>query len=219
MAARCEAYVFCACALVALTQLSGCTDDGVSVHVICAMVPELEENICTYDPAGEECLLEGVMNLGATRYYRQNLRVESGLKPRAREVPPQAETNRVTLQSADVELRAATGQRIVFNGLPNPYKVTTTGYLPPDGIGVSSLTLIAPDYAAELARISLTQIVIAMTLNGETDGSTSVSSAEFLWPVTLINVSSDPAQADCLPIDACSSNFGQDSYALACRPE
>jgi hypothetical protein len=228
MAARSGAYVFCACALVALTPLAGCTDDGVSVHVICAIEPELEDDVCTYDPGGDTCLLEGVMNLAATRYYKQNLRVESGLKARAREVPPQAETTRVKLQSAEVELRTAGGARIEFAGdpnldlprLPNPYNVTATGAVAPEGLGASSVTLIAPSHADRLAQKlagSSLQIVVAITLKGETDGETAVQSGEFLWPVTLINVSSDPAGNDCQRMDYCSNAFGQDSFANACR--
>ena len=72
MAARCEAYVFCACALAALVQLPGCSDDAVSVHVICPIVPDVEGNICSFDPGGDTCITAGIMNIAATRYYRKN---------------------------------------------------------------------------------------------------------------------------------------------------
>ena len=224
MAARCEAWGVCACVLGVVAQLGGCADDGVSAHVICAIEPEVEDNVCTYDATGDTCLLSGVMNLAATGYYRQSLRVESGLKARARDVPPQSETARIALQSAKVELRSAAGARINFMNdmLPNPYRVTATGYIPPRGVGASSVTLIAPNYAAALAqqlRNGSTQIVIAVTLEGETDGQTDVSTGEFVWPVTLIHVSSDPAQNDCQMMDSCAGSFGQDAFATACRPQ
>ena len=226
MAARCKAWGFCACVLGAVAQLGGCADDGVSAHVICAIEPEVEDNVCTYDVAGDTCLLSGVMNVAATGYYRQNLRVESGLKPRVRDVPPQSETARIALQSAKVELRSTRGERIDFErpDLPNPYRVTATGFIPPGGVGASSVTLIAPNYAAALAaKLQLQggslQIVIAVTLDGETDGQTSVSSGEFVWPVTLINVSSDPVDNDCRKVESCAGSFGQDNFATACRPQ
>lgn len=227
MAARSWGVTVCASALLAAVA-HGCVDDGVSAHVICPIPPEYDEGGCTYEADGEECLLDGVLNLLATDRYAQVLRVESGLKARVREVPPQGETNRIQFNRAKVELRDASGARFLFENLENPYYVTVTGFVAPSGVGQASATLITPPYARQLNKLfasepppSSAQIVVVVTLKGTTDGNTSVSSGEFLWPVRVLRASVSPTDpsSSCIPQDEfCPGNFGQDVNANTCAP-
>lgn len=208
----------CASALGALLALSACVDDGVSMHVICPIFPEIEDNVCTYDPAGETCVLEGAMNLKLTSVYKQSLRVQSGLKARERNVPPLGETNGVQVRSARVDIRLPNGARLDFQDdrFPIPYDVLASGYIPPASTGVVTVTLIPPEYAAVLRdRVvgSTPQVVLAVQLKGKTDGAETVEAGEYTWPVRLLD---DFPNGKCVPGDFCLSGKGQDGFATFC---
>ena len=80
MAARgCGVFAYCALALVSAGGVSGCVDDGVSLHVTCPVVPTVDNGVCTFDPEADTCVLEGVMNVLATTTYNPVLSVQSGL--------------------------------------------------------------------------------------------------------------------------------------------
>lgn len=236
MGARAWSVTVCAGALIAAVA-HGCVDDGVSAHVICVIPPTLGEDTCSWEPDADTCQLDGSLNLLASSFYSMVLRVESGLKARVREVPPQGETSRIMFDRAEVELRSASGARFRFedeevNGqmvpVPNPYTVTATGYLPPGEVGMASSTVITPSYAKQLTKLfaanpapSSAQIVIAIRLKGKTDGNTAISSGEFQWPVLLIRASANGADPDssCYvpePGKACGNMLGQDQFLNAC---
>lgn len=222
-------WVIAYVALAASGAFTGCADDGVSLHVICPIVPEIEDNQCTYDPESDTCVLEGVMNVQATTSYSQVLRVESGLKPRARDVPPQSETNGIQVESARVELLDVAGRRINFalagvSGTPpNPFSVTATGYVAPGGFAVVGLDMILPAYWERLRNadgsLRFSKVVAAVTLRGDTSGSVTVEAGEYLWPIRLISVDPSPSGNACVTgVDICVGSFGQDSFAVACAP-
>lgn len=223
MAARSLKYL--APCLSALFGAQGCTDDGVSLHVICPIFPELEDNVCTYDPSGEGCLLDGLLNLAAPDpSYRMSLRVESGLKARAREVPPMGEPNGIQLRSAEVELRLPSGERLGFdNGVGNPFEVVASGYIPPEGLGAITFVSLRPEHAAQLIlpdaqpSARYPQIVVAVKLKGKTNGDQEVIAGEYAWPVRLMYSSLQPADNLCQNIDYCEASLGQDLYARACE--
>lgn len=212
----------CASALFALGGVGACTDDGVSLHVICPIFPEIEDNGCVYNADSELCVLEGVMNLALTQEYKQRLRVESGLKAREREVPPLGETNGIQVRSAKVEVRLPSGGLIKFVSPepnvappPNPFRVVATGYVPPGGNGVVALTLLTPAHAAGLRSLGSmlpSQIVIGVEIEGKTSGDVTVSAGEYAWPVRLI----DTVGGRCAEIDVCDSLVGQDGFANVC---
>ena len=236
MAARSWGVTLCAGAVLAAAS-HGCVVDGVSAHVICALAPPAPmDGMCMYTSEDDVCLLGGVMNLLATDHYDLVLRVQSGLKPRVRQVPPQGETNRIKFNRAKVELRSASGARFRFEDAvagdqrspsPNPYYVTASGDVSPDGTGLGSATLITPQYAQQLNKLfaapgtTSAQIVVAVTLEGITDGDTEVGTAEYEWPVRVIRASvnpADPASGCVQQDDFCRSTFGQDVYANTCSP-
>jgi hypothetical protein len=206
-----------ASALFALGGVSACTDDGVSLHVICPIFPEIEDNACVYSPDSEACVLEGVMNLMLTQEYKQSLRVESGLKAREREVPPLGETNGIQVRSAKVEVRLPSGALITFPDprvAPNPFRVVATGWVPPGEGGVVSLTLLTPGHAAGLREVPgglPAQIVLGVEIEGKTSGDVTVKAGEYAWPVRLLD-----GVARCSQIDYCPNQKGQDGFASAC---
>lgn len=212
-------------ALVVLGSAPGCTDDGVSLHVICPIFPEISDNACKYEPDSEACVAEGVMNVQSTDTYRLNLSVESGLKPRTRDVPPRGESSGIQLLSAKVELRFPSGDRINFDDprVPNPYEVPAAGYIEPGGRAATSIVAIDPTHAARLKTNSvgfppvIPQVVVALKLKGKTNGDTSVESGEYSWPIRLVSI--DPRGTSCQAMDYCVQSFGQDGFASACAAQ
>lgn len=211
-------------ALVAFASISGCADDGASLHVVCPISAEIDGDKCTFDPESGECVLLGVMNLAAASQYDTALRVESGLKPRSSDVPPRAEPNRLSLRGGTVELRKANGSRLDIAGLDNPYPFTGTGSVDPGGQGFTSVTLIPKEYADRLRENvlgadPLSQIIVAVKVRGITDGGQRVESNEWTWPVRLMFQSPVAGEGGCLKIGYCLGMEGVDDFAQACTCE
>lgn len=199
------------------------------MHVICSIQPEVDENGCTWSPDGELCVAEGVLNTRIASNYRMSLRVESGLKPRSRDVPPQGEPNGVQITSARVELRTPDGSRFTgFNTLvdagmgatavkplSNPYEALATGYLPPNGLSFTSIVVIPREMVEQLSGNA--QVVAAIKLKGRTNGGLDVESSEFLWPIRIVATSPRKVEGQCSEFEtACSSLIGQDGFANIC---
>lgn len=203
------------------TVAAGCVDDGVSMHVICPAFPTIDDDGCTYDAAGTACVIEGVLNLSSAPVYRLNLQVESGLKPRARDVPPMSEPNGMQMSWAEVELRNLNGDVLGFsNNAQNPFQTVISGYVTPAGKIIVPLNVVGPEHVAALQNVNLAQlpqIIAAVTLHGTTNGDVDVASSEYAWPIRLIKVDPDRARGACSPtIGWCASVKGQDSFAEAC---
>lgn len=199
------------------------------MHVICSIQPEVDENGCTWSPDGELCVAEGVLNTRAAANYRMSLRVESGLKPRSRDVPPQGEPNGVQITSATVELRTSDGARLglkdaVGKPIDNPYDALATGYLPPNGLNFTTIVVIPNELVQRLhtaadprTMVLLSQVVAAIKLKGLTNGGLNVESSEFLWPIRLSRTSPAMAEKQCTQFEtACTSLIGQDDFANIC---
>jgi hypothetical protein len=215
--------------------LGACVQDGASIHVICPVVPEDEDGLCYYDPGGT-CELSGAMNLASVAEYRVGLRIDSGLKARGSEVPPRAETNRVALTSAKVEIRRTNGAMLVMPGLKNPFEVVAAGTIPPGGSGIMSVGLIPAEYVAQLRENAqsedpLGQIVLSVRVHGITDGDVEVESNEWSWPIRLVAMSNveDDGQCSrmgpvCFPginvaVAACEVCYDADGKRDNCEPE
>jgi hypothetical protein len=205
---------------IAVAALAGgCADDGVSLHVVCPIPPTIEEGGCTWDPASNVCVAQGVLNVRSAASYRLNLRVDSGLKARARDVPVVAEPNGAQVTRARVEVRTPGGGLLQFAGVANPFDATATGYVQPAGRAIVSSTVIptAVVQALDAAGDGMpSEIVLAVQLHGKTDGDQEVESGEFLWPLRLVRINPVRASNECLPVDSCASAFGQDGFAAAC---
>ncbi|MDB4974319.1 MAG: hypothetical protein JWN48_2660 [Myxococcaceae bacterium] len=217
-------------ALGTLLVMQGCADDGVSLHVICPIVPMLMGKTCVYDPTSTTCVSEGLLNLGSANSYNLFVKVDSGLKPRAREVPPQSEPNGLQVTSATVELRLPTGEVLGFVGkdksnkdIKNPSEVPATGYIPPAGSAAVSVTLISEAQVAQLLDTSkqpsvpkFPQLIASIKIKGTTNGQQEVESGEWVWPIRLDYASPLVADAECSKMDFCRSSVGQDFYAYSC---
>jgi hypothetical protein len=217
MAARQRMSV--ALGVIGLAALAtGCTDDGVSLHAICPIPPEIEEDACIFDPSSDVCVGEGVLNVSSATSYGMNLKVESGLKPRMRDVPVLAEPNGVQITQAEVELRVFNGDVIDFNDdkLPNPYLVAASGYADPQGLAAVTVTIIGREYVDFFRDKSLTQIVAAVKLHGITNGHEEVESGEFNWPIRLIKRSPLRSNNECYVGEFCANSLGQDGFAELC---
>ncbi|MDB4985265.1 MAG: hypothetical protein JWN04_443 [Myxococcaceae bacterium] len=222
---RSRALAMSAVGTLVFTQ--GCVDDGVSLHVICPIVPTISADACIYDPSSGACLGTGIMNLGSASHYELNLRVESGLKPRARDVPPQGEPNGLQVRSATVELRTTLGEKLAFgtdaNGMPidNPFEVAVAGYIPPAGSAAINVTIVTPAHAEQLYDAKNVpirpQIVAGVKIKGKTNGQVDVESGEYVWPVLLTFKSSKKVEnSACITKPYCAGSVGTDAFADVC---
>jgi hypothetical protein len=209
-------------AIGTLCAAQGCVEDGVSMHVICSIFPDVDKNGCTWSADGELCVAEGVLNVRSATNYRMALRVERGLKARSRAVPPQGEPNGVQITSATVELRASDGARLGF--ADNPYDALATGYLPPNGVNFTTIVVIPNEMVERLktavdtrTKVLFTQVVAAIKLKGVTNGGLHVESSDFLWPIRLTRTSPAKAEGQCGEFEnSCTALIGQDGFANIC---
>jgi hypothetical protein len=205
---------------------TGCTDDGVSLHAICPVPPDIEDNACIWDPSSEICVAEGVLNTLSATSYRLNLKVQSGLKSRMRDVPVLAEPNGIQITDAEVELRVFDGDIINFPEEPlpdgsklpklaNPYRVAASGYADPQGLATAIITIMGKEYIDRLNG-KVKQIVAVVTVHGITNGSEDVESGEFNWPIRLIQASPLSVNGECYSASFCLGSLGQDGFAQVC---
>ena len=223
-----RSLAFCTGALGALALTQACADDGVSLHVTCPVPPTISSMDCTYDAASMLCVLEGVMNLASTGTYATELKVQSGLRARARDVPPQGEPNGVQVRSASVELRLPTGERLDFQAdadgkkIENPFNVVVSGYITPGGSNIVGVQMVTAAHAVKLwtsaqdSTPRYPQIVAAVKIQGRTDGMEDVESGEWLWPIHLVSLSPLRADKRCQADAPSCGRIGQDGFAAVC---
>lgn len=221
--------------LLVPSAFGACVEDGASIHVICPIIPELQEGLCVYEPSNA-CELSGAVNLATVGTYSVGLRVDSGLKARGSDTPPRAETNRVALTSAEVEIRRTNGAKLVMPGLKNPFNVVGAGTVPPGGSGIMSVGLLPSEYLEQLrenaqSEAPLHQIVLAVRVFGITDGDVEVESNEWSWPVRLFAISPDEADLQCVRMGpvctpgvnsagaACQLCWDEDGKPESCQPK
>lgn len=212
--------------VVAAASLSSaaCTDDGVALHIECNSLPEVSEEGCAWTADGQECTVDGRMNLrGATSYYAA-FRVRSGLKGRNSTSPPRAEPNGIQMQEAEVELRTPDGRVLGFpGGLPNPYTLVSSGYVPPSSPGLLTLELVPPAYVDGLRVLegdpatAVGQLIAGIKVRGKTDGQVDVETSTFDWPIRLVSKSPVLEDGECIPVESfCLTLAGVDAFADAC---
>jgi hypothetical protein len=208
--------------LLGAPLLASCVDDSASLRVECSIIPEVNDNVCVFDPGGD-CLLEGRLNILAATYYHGTLRLTNGLRARARNIPVQAETNGIDVREFEVEVLNTAGGRIKFTNLPNPFTVKTSGWIPVGGSGVASGEFLPTGYvnqikAAEMGTNPLGQIVVSVIVRGKTQGDVDVETAPWHWPIRLFQINPNDRD-ECQLFDEGICNFGQDDYVAACRDQ
>ncbi len=192
-------------AMVLSLFAAACVDDGVSVFVKGVIAPEMNEDSCTWDPNSDVFIVPpGVLDvetdlvLGSNVDYRVVLSTANQLQPRGGS--GRAETNGVQITRAEITLRGLDGNPINLGGLPNPFSVPTSAYIPPasdptnPGTGAVAVTAIPAAYATAMANgfprdadgnLVATQILLGIKLIGETQGHIDIEMAEWQWPVSI----------------------------------
>ncbi len=184
---------------------SACVDDGVSVYVRGVIPPEINEDSCTWDPSSDVFLpAPGVLDvetdlvLGANVDYRLVLSAANQLQRRGGS--GRAETNGVQITRAEVTLRGLDGAALNLGGLPNPFSVPVSAYIPPSadpttpGLAAVAVTAVPAAYATAMANgfprdadgnLVATQVLIGVKLLGSTLGDIDIEMAEWQWPTTI----------------------------------
>ncbi len=176
-----------------LLSLVGCVDDNVSVFVTGNLAPTIEDTGCSYDPASTALILQGTLDVGGARNYVVHPRVTNQLQRRG--AIGRGETNGVFINRAEVTLTNQEGALIDLGGLPNPFSVPLTVYVPAaasadaPGVGTGVLELIPPDYAVSLPIPpgGSTLLLASVRLVGQTQGEIDIETGEWLYPINVCN--------------------------------
>jgi hypothetical protein len=211
-------------ALLALSSpflFGSCVADSVSLRVSCNIVPDDD---CTYGTGGT-CYLDGALNLASSRErYHAVLLVTNGLKPRARDVPPQSEPNGVTVQEVEVEVTDSAGRKPNLPGsLPNPFTVRATGEVKPGEDAPVGAELLPGPYVRALRALNatagkLSSVSLSVIARGKTWGDVDVESAPWPWTVQLVSGSERPEATECSIYEDQICTLGQDEWVFACNP-
>ena len=191
--------------ILAMLIAAGCADDNVSIFVTGVIPPEMDEDSCSFDPSVDVTLLspgayniESDLILGRQPDYNLVMSASNSLQRRA--ISGRAETNGINITRTEVTIQALDGSALNLGGLPNPFSVPASAFIPPaadpmtPGRGVVSSTVIPAQYATSLAtslprdsmgRLVESTIVVAVKLVGETQGHIDIESDEFTWPIQL----------------------------------
>jgi hypothetical protein len=208
--------------LLAPAALGSCVADGVSLRITCNVVAEGD---CTYTTAGA-CWIGGSLNLLAVSSYSAVLRLSNGLKSRDTEVPVQSEPNGIQISEVEVEIRDSAGRRPALRaGLPNPFTVRASGYIPPNDDGLVGADLLPRAYVNAIRDLERTgtglgTISLSVIARGKTSGDVEVESAAWPWYIKLFSLSLDARDADarCVTSEEEVCNLGQDGFSNACDP-
>jgi hypothetical protein len=201
--------------LASTPALGSCVADSVSLRISCNIVPESD---CTYESGGA-CYLDGALNLASSRNrYHAVLLVANGLKSRARDVPPQAEPNGVTVKELEIEVTDSAGRKPNFRTYPNPFTVQATGTVEPGEDAPVGAELLPAPYIAALRELKLSSVRLSIIARGKTWGNVEVESAAWPWSIQLISVSEDPSSTECVQVKDDICTLGQDRWANACIP-
>lgn len=194
-----------AVAVLAMLLSVGCADDNVSIFVTGVIPPDMEEDSCNFDPGVDVFVLApGTYNIEADlilgRQPDYNLVMAASNQLQRRGISGRAETNGINIRRTEVTIQALDGTALALGGLPNPFSVPASAFIPPandamtPGEGVVSSTVIPAQYATALAgslprdamgSLVESTIVVAVKLVGETQGHIDIESDEFMWPVQL----------------------------------
>ncbi len=176
--------------------LVGCVDDdGPSLFISANILPDSE---CIIGPDGT-VLLGGTLNVEFNSgSYRFHPVYNNSLIQNPSEAPPRPDPNGILVDGAEVEVLDSAGDTVGFGGLPNPFTVRNTAFVPSSsgptapGTAVGSLDILPAAYVQALNDSFLpadpnarTQVLINVQPFGETLGHRSVDGRSYVWPVTL----------------------------------
>ena len=202
---------------LSIVASASCVDnDASSLYIECNIIPEGDESSCSLDPGGT-CLTRGLYNPSTGAGYRIFPLFTNQLRSRGSDAPLRADPNGVHIQGAEIEIMGADGSTLTFPGLPNPFSVPTSTFVPsatgPDtgGQNVGDIQLIPPNYASALVTNGASTVVVSVRVFGETNGDVDVESDDYLWP---IDICSGTCLLDCpdpeMTTESVCCAFGQD---------
>lgn len=181
------------CVVACVPWMAACVDNDASAFFVSAHVkPEVGEDACSLE-VGNALVSRGVFNVESRDGYFVFPLYNNQLRDRGSDAPLRSDPNGVLITSAEVELRKADGSVIAFAGLPNPFSVATSDFVPSTesfsepAQAVGNILAIPPAYADSLAGMFTDQdvVVAAISVFGETTGGVDVESDEWLWPIDL----------------------------------
>lgn len=202
--------------------LVGCVDDnGSSLFISGNIAPDESCTISVDNEIVTRGRLNVEFNSGAYTFHPI---YNNSLIKNSSDAPPRPDPNGLLVDGAEVEILDSAGNTVGFGGLPNPFTVSNTSFVPSSsgpsspGTAAGVLEIIPPAYIQELNNSFLPadpnargQLLINIQPFAETLGHTGVDGREFLWPVDLcrgrdclfVPVTADEVHSCCLP--------GQDS--------
>lgn len=208
---------------VGMFGLVGCVDDGVSVFVAGAIAPEQSDEGCSWDPGSDLSQPGGTLDVSFGGSYFVYPRIVNQLQRRGRSGV--AETNGVQLTAAEVTIRALDGSALSVPGLPNPFRIPMSGYIPPaaspdsPGVGFGRVEVLTPDYTLSLEEAGAANVSLLASIRiiGKTLGDIDIESAEWDFPIALCSgclrvCTTDPTMVT----SAC--NLGQDQRVVSVCP-
>ena len=180
-------------AATAVASVPSCADNHESIFV--AGVLALTYPACTATPDPTATLLAGgIMELKLTNQYQAWLLVGSQLLALGQPATSAAESNRVQMSGADIQLNDSSGNQIAY------YSVAAYGILNPTltsdpSYGAISVQLIPPAAAATIAgqvaalekanKGNSVSVSAVIKVYGQTLGLTNVESGPFTYPITI----------------------------------
>ena len=193
------------CVIACAPALAACVDHDASAFFISGHVaPAMGE--CSLEP-GNPLVSRGVFNVESRFGYFVFPLYNNQLRNRGSDAPLRSDPNGVLVTSAEIELRDAANVAIDFGGIPNPFSVPTSDFVPSTDSAnlpaqaVGNVLVIPPAYADALAGMFADESVVIASIKvfGETTGGVDVESDEWLWP---IDVCKGDCLFECLPPDA-----------------
>lgn len=208
--------VFHTLVLALAAASASCVDnDAASFFIECNVTPD---DSCIYSP-GNECLSRGLYNPSLGGGYSIYPRYTNQLRSRGSNAPLRADPNGIHIRGAEVEIQAADGSTLGV-GLPNPFSIPTSTFVPsaggadPSNAGqaVGDLQVIPPNYGAALAGSGASTVLVKVRVFGETNGDVDVETDDYLWPIDLCEGTCllGCPSADMMGADEECCGFGQD---------
>ncbi|MCB9617245.1 MAG: hypothetical protein H6722_32845 [Sandaracinus sp.] len=201
--------------LTCLLALVGCVDDNVSVFVSGNLAPSIDESTCSYDPTSTALQSQGTLDVAFAGTFELHPAIQSQLQQRGRSGRP--EPNGIYITRAEVTLEGLDGLAIDFGGLPNPFSVPMSVYVPPassptsPGSATGTIVAIPADYTVSLpvAPGTTTTVVASVRLVGKTLGDIDIETGDWVYPIEVCN----GCLLTCMPdpeVELVTCNPGQD---------
>ena len=189
-------------AFLALGLLAtSCVEDGASIVIEGPITPDIGDEGCTYSSSTTTFILSGYYVPSYGNNYQMVLKFQNQVRARASDTS--AETGSVRIEGAEISMMFTDGNLVGLTDpdtllpLPNPYTVTATGRADAaasassTAAGLASFNATPEAYRRALASFVASsgelEIVLGISLHVKTAGGIEQQTADYLWPVTVLN--------------------------------